>query len=443
MLKTAYRKKNSIFLSFLTLTIFLSGLQLFITVQGSPTVIASVQQPPIDSGEAHSNIDITFDSESIDYKRDTHISNLRVNPEMDLILFSAFALYTTHQDILLDFHMEFNTSFWNDNFTEFNNSGVITAYKQQYEAVKHLTPIEVTLLDVGPKQFEAGNDTRFDPDDPQQKITTFYINHQVVIREATAFIITLNEPFRFDLNRIRLGLLEDFRLEVFFDKEHRFYDEILHLSAQGSPLEENTATKGLGGVIRLGEDYGPQEIPRLNRAFGSVNQSIDMEFIFPKEQTLSAPKFGFGGFEEEGFVGDSTNVEEWFITDYETTARNSFSMHFVTEDWMPITIAISTQVPIWEQISITEYLSYAASAVFAAIAILKGLPFYLKRRGLGGLRKELYTAAANGNWTAFDEVIDGARKKQLNRKISADQLKNFLFESEMVKEQQSKLKEAE
>ncbi|MHA2298037.1 MAG: hypothetical protein ACXAEU_18825 [Candidatus Hodarchaeales archaeon] len=435
MFKTKIKPILALILFLLTFSLCSDVVLGEVDTQQRQTKTSYFQPPPQESGDAHSNINITFDEESTKYSRETHIWDVQTDPGMELLRYNAFAHFTTHEDILFDFHLEFNTTHfeWNNNFTNFNNSFIVKDYRQEYLAIRHLSPIEVDLLDVGPEQFDVGNDTRFDPENPQNKISSFFINHQVIIRETTAFILALEEPFRFDLNNIQLGQIKDFQLHVFFEKELKIYNEYLTLSAVGSPFVEVSATKGLSGIIRLGEDYNPTEVHKLFRAFGSADQTIEMQFNLPKEQLLSY-RLDYGEFEDQ---------KDLFTSSIPITTRNTISFSFETNDWMPVGIIIDTSVPIWEQFSVTDYLSYAASATIGLIALLKGLPFYFRRRGIGGLRKKLYNAASINDWVAFDNVLNEGRDRQMNRKMSSDQYRSLISESDLLREQYSKTKEIE
>ncbi|MHA1713107.1 MAG: hypothetical protein ACTSW4_03560 [Candidatus Ranarchaeia archaeon] len=244
-----------------------------------------------------------------------------------------------------------------------------------------------------------------------------------MIRETTAFILALDEPFRFDLNNIQLGQLEDFKLQVFFDKQHRVYDESLCITAVGSPFEEVTSTKGLTGTIKFSEEYQPTQILMLNRAFGSVNQSIIMRFNLPKEQTLRYT-FDFGQFEGQ---------QSFFTTEVTRPTKNSISFSFNTGNWMPIGVKIDSYPPLWEQISVSEYLSFAGSLVLVMLTIVKGTPYYLRRRRINKLRRKLYSAAADNDWTSFEAVMSDASEKHINMKITAEQFKSLYFDSNLLK----------
>ncbi|MHA1713106.1 MAG: hypothetical protein ACTSW4_03555 [Candidatus Ranarchaeia archaeon] len=125
-----------------TLTLFPPQKQTYTTMHLNQQTSYSVT--------SNSFINISFDEDSVDYSRETHIENIQTPPGFELIRFSAFAHYTTHKDILLDFHLEFNTSIWNNNFALFNNSMLVQGYREQYWAVRQLTPVAISLLDVGP-----------------------------------------------------------------------------------------------------------------------------------------------------------------------------------------------------------------------------------------------------------------------------------------------------
>ena len=420
------KSKKIILLFLLSLTVFgCSSLLSHVVASQNTGGTAVTLLQPTSSGEAQSQINITLDENSMQYERETFVTDIDTPMGFELIRYNAYAIYTTHEDILLNFHMEFNTTLWNGNFTLFNNSQVVRDYELEYIAIQHLTFVEVELLDVGPEMFIVQNGTFFDPENPTEEKEVFFIDQRVVIRETTAFLLSLDEPFRFDLNEIKLGQIQDMQLEVFFDKDHGVYDERLRLSAEGSPLDSVTSTNGLSGVIRLSEDFSFQEVPKFNRAFGSVNQTIRMQFTLPAEQTLTY-FFTYGDFAAE--IG-------LFATDVVEDSKNSMTLEFTTDDWMPVGIAVSTFIPFWEQITLTEWVSYIGSGIIALFTVIKGIPFFLRWVRLGQLRKHLYKAARSKDYGKFNDVMKYAQEVHLKRKITADQYRSLLFERTILKPQ--------
>ena len=102
---------------------------------------------------------------------------------------------------------------------------------------------------------------------------------------------------------------------------------------------------------------------------------------------------------------------------------------------MPIGVKITTEIPILERITVNEYLGFAGSVLVASVSVFKGVPYFMRRRRVGKYRDKLYDAASADNWATFNEILDEARNAQFKRKITADQYRDFLSESIILKQQ--------
>ncbi|MHA1450557.1 MAG: hypothetical protein ACTSP4_14200 [Candidatus Hodarchaeales archaeon] len=220
------------------------------------SIAAPVENNSVNQNEtiAFSNIKIKLDSSSIDYSRDTHIDRIENLPDIPIWFYRANADLTTHSDILLDISVEFKPDAdptWNNNYTAFKNSPLVRTYRSEYFALEALMFTNISLLGLKTESFSTDSHIYYDFESGSTQ-QLFCINHQIVITEATSFLLELQEPFKFDLNNIQLGRIYDFSLFMVYNTNPEGFNEInehVRIRAPGTPLEETTDGKGMKGDI--------------------------------------------------------------------------------------------------------------------------------------------------------------------------------------------------
>jgi hypothetical protein len=122
----------------------------------------------------------------------------------------------------------------------------------------------------------------------QTSFEIFGIHQVLIFRETKTFLLSLPEPFLFDLNKLELSQHSDFHFQhEFFNPEdgHPHIFEEVRIKASGSALEYVSGTKGYSGTVYLGDNlYEGNEVPDYFRYFGVIPQNIQITLELPSEQ---------------------------------------------------------------------------------------------------------------------------------------------------------------
>ena len=252
----------------------------------------------------------------------------------------------------------------------------------------------------------------------------YIISQQVILRETTAFISALSEPFKFDNNFIELGSLHDFNFKVLYQKNvvngklTENYHEDLKLVSEGSPLTYVGSSKGYQGDIYF-TDHQPEPLGNFPRQ--DVKQTIVYKFTLPSGQSIH---LGYDPTYSNSLDNSNANTA--------TISGSSFSLSFNTGDLLPNFISVSSDTPLLNQFSITDYASWALAILTGIVAILRGLPFYLQRRSTRGIRKNLRKLASQNKADAISKELVEAYNKYIGGKLSLNQYKSIKEESDAL-----------
>lgn len=410
--------------SFLLILTFFPSQQ-FLAVENakldlnSSTKISTAAQLDI----AHSSINITLTEDNFKYVRSTFIQDVTYEDDRLLNSFTVVDL-TTHGDLLIQFHMEFDASIWNNNLTEFRNSPDVNDYKTKSRALNELASLNTSLLGIISTSFETHNFTREDFVNPEDTLQIFMIDQKVVIRETIGFILSLNELFRFDLNSIQLGAMSDFHMDIFYSGEDTtaFFEERLRIQAPGSPLVSVKSTKGYSGAILFSE-FEPQRIEKFHRHGIMSDQEINFAISLPREQSVSAKTY-FG----DRMGDDLINAGQFSVKD------NEFFLFVTSEDWLPSRIAFTSEIPFLEQFSLTDYGSMAVALFTGGFALLRGLPFILRQRNYNSFKKNVFSSIQSSDPSSIIKQQEFVKKKLVKRKISAKQYEDIVHELKVYEE---------
>ena len=366
-------------------------------------------------GYAYSTINVTLTDTSMSYLRGT-VLNQPAGWEESISLFTFSASLTTHGDIFVDIYVEYPQNTF-PNLQVFQNS--TKDYDTNYYFLGKIVKVPISLLDVSSNAFLAQNQTIYNPATGNRD-SKWVISQQFIIRETTAFIYALNEPFKFDSNFIELGALQDLNFKVIYQhlSTNQFYREDLKIISLGSPLEYIGSTKGYEGNIYF-TDHQPQPLDVYPRQ--TVNQTIVYKFELPENQEI-----GLTTDYDYNSIEGSTFSEKSSIT------GSSFSLAFNTGDLMPYFVTVTSFTPLLKQFSLTDYASWALGILTGLFAVLRGLPFYLRRRSTAGYRKHLKSLAQEKNFDSLSKELDSAYQKFINEKMSLQQYKDISSEYEIL-----------
>lgn len=427
------------------LLFFLLILSLFLTNVPTNNIQADIMninqfEEPENQNFAETHLEIDLTGVGTTYKRET---NARVSgtylPEDQFRVYRIFADLTTHNELYLQFTIEWNADSppWNNNFNIFRNSDLVRDYNQSYEALRQLVQNEevVQVLKISSRSFRLHNftDQIFDEltkTDINQ--TIFLIEEKIVIKETTAFVLDLFEPFKFDLNDVQLSSLSNFKFESEFraeDESTANIHESLQLSASGSLLTANSTTKGYNGELRFDYDIFPERLEFFQRAFANLPQDVNWKITIPSDQLIDSINY------DDEFKQRKDNVDE--IGGINPTQENILEFNFKTGDLVPASVTFSTKPPvveIWQQISLSDYLSFAGSIFIGLVTVVKVIPYYFSRRNTGGYKKKLHRSVLKNNWVEFDQLKQDALDRYLRGKISLSQIQSILNEIKIIKD---------
>lgn len=391
----------------------------FSLIKASPNKISSsIQQEELEEGVAWTTVNITLSGSETTYQRSTDVDNAG-DISTGINWYSAIAKLTTHGDTYFEINVEFSTddtTNWGTNYTQFLNSPEV-AHFRDFDALQDIVPVEISLLENITSSFSTWNES----DHPEFGLV-FGIHQRVVLRQTTAFLLALPEPFQFDLNRLELSQLSDFHFQSIYhyDKENdfRFIHEEVRIKAPGSVLEYVPSVKGYSGTIYLtgrGE-MEPESVPRFQRQFVDVSQDITFTIKLPAQQDVD---FSFDPMYKEN---PST-----------TKSGNIALFEFPSDGKLPNYIKISSQIPFLEQFSLTDYVGMAFGALAALVTFVKGIPYFLNRRSFNKYIKGLRSAVDKGNMSEFKSLQEKAVNNYIGGKFTTNQFEEVRKEIQMLK----------
>ncbi|MHA1228406.1 MAG: hypothetical protein ACTSPV_16880 [Candidatus Hodarchaeales archaeon] len=158
------------------------------------TASANLSQGDFEDNIAGTNVNVTLSDSTTLYERSTYLPN----PETEVLMqrFFVLAKLTTHGDLLVQFDVEFLSDVnpdWNGNLTLFKNSSDAD-YFRNYHALRDIVNVNISLLEISSSSIEIFQDNRTDPQEGVDKVF-FIIEQRVVIKQTTAFLLVLPEPF--------------------------------------------------------------------------------------------------------------------------------------------------------------------------------------------------------------------------------------------------------
>lgn len=407
-------------------------------IQADIANLNQIEQPE-NQNFAETQLEIDLSAESTTYKRETIATVSGIYLPGDLFrTYRIIADLTTHNELYLQFTIEWNADspLWNNNFNFFRSSPIVNDYNNSYEALKQLVQNEeiVEVLKISSRSFRLHSSTIPEFDTITKSVSNqsiFVIEEKIIVKETTAFVLNLFEPFKFDLNDVQLGSLSNFKFESEFninDGTNAFIHESLQLSASGSLLKRNTTTKGYNGELRF--DYDTRNLESYRRAFTELPYDVNWKITIPSDQQIKSIEF------DTEFLGQAdNNVDE--IGGINPDQKNLLEFNFKTDDLVPASVIFSTNPPvveIWAQISLSDYLSFAGSVFIGLIAVVKVIPFYFSRRSTGGYKKKLHKTVLKNNWKEFEQIKQDSLDRYLKGKISLGQIESILNEVKIIKE---------
>ncbi|MFX1283572.1 MAG: hypothetical protein ACFFB5_07950 [Promethearchaeota archaeon] len=373
-----------------------------------------VQQEPEET-VAGTTVNVTLSGTETIYHRDTGVDNVE-DIGIGIQRYSAIAKLTTHGDIYFEIIVEFstdNTTDWQRNYTQFKNSPEIKHFKD-FNALQDIVPVNISLLEITSSSFSTWEET----DHPEFGYL-FGIEQRVVLRQTTVFLLTLPEPFQFDLNKLELSQLSDFHFqsEYHYDKENDqyFIFESVRIKAPGSVLEYIPAVKGYSGIIYL-TGWESENVPRFQRQFADVAQHITLQIKLPVQQDID-------------FSFDSKYTENPHITKSGNIAR----FEFPPDGKIPYYIKINSQIPFLEQFGLTDYVGMVFGGLAALATILKGIPYFWNRRSFNKYKKRLHGAVEEEDMAEFKMLQEKAVNGYIRGKLSTNQFEEIRKEIQMLK----------
>jgi hypothetical protein len=149
------------------------------------------------------------------------------------------------------------------------------------------------------------------------------------------------------------------------------------------------------------------------------------------------------GQNEVSYKFDINYTQEVSTSEFDiVNSKNSISIMFPSDSYLPYYIDLDSSTPLLEQFSLSDYFSMAIGAFAGLFTLLKGLPYYLNRRSFNKYKKALHLASEKGTTTDFENIQAEIKDKFLQRKLSASQLEDikkeiqYLRKSEGIKKLQ-------
>jgi hypothetical protein len=379
------------------------------------------QDPP----EANTMVNVTFKDSDTIYQRSTDLPSPELSGiAQEIRRYFAIAKLTTHAVIMFEFDIEFDSQYpeWNESYSMFQNSSIVDDYKEKYRALEELVPVNSTLLKTTSSSFETFN---FNLSFEQTSFEIFGIHQVLIFRETTAFLLSLPEPFLFDLNKLELSQLSDFHFQhEFFNPEdgQPHISEEVRIKAPGSALEYVSSTKGYSGSVYLGDNpWEINDVPKYARYFGIIPQNIQITLELPSSQDLS-------------FDYDSTYKNEVSTEEQASTKKgNKVTFFFSSESYLPYYVKISSITPIWAQFTLAELASMASGVLMGLVTLLKGLPYLWGRRSYGKFVRSFHNAVEKGDISSFETLQEKAWNDFIRGKLSSGKFEDVQTEINLLK----------
>jgi len=378
--------------------------------------------PTRPTGWADNAIEVSLSGSGITYERQTFVE-VASPTDPTIFLWSAVVELTTHSDLLVQIRLHFDPDEWNNNFQTFLNSPRIqNDYFNNSKAFNDLlrVPIDDSFFGISSRSFRTINDVFFNQEENKPE-STFVIEERIVLRETSAFILALNEPFPFDLNNIQLGTLTNFRYEILFETQGTtsVTRESVKLSSAGGPLELNSKTSGYSGTIAFSQ-FDTQELGNYSSPNVEGGQILAYTIELPSGQEIDSASTSF----DTEFTTRLANQDEGFEELDMESQSNFMWFWFETGDLVPQSVSFQTAppvIPIFEQFSTTDYLSFGASGLIGLLTVFKGLPAYLHYRSSGKFRSKLARTMRDGKHQEFQAIQDDVFNKFSSGKLSLRQ----------------------
>jgi hypothetical protein len=410
---------NIILLFIITLLLFFpSGL-----VEGSTCINSNISQDD-NLGFADTRVNVTLSETYTTYVRETNAINPQIS-DIPIHRFFAIAKLTTHADILIEFHIEFLASDpeWNGNFTLFQNSLIVKEYRD-FQALKELVPINTSVLEIESSSFEVHEESI------SESLRIFAVPQFIILRQTTVFLLSLPEPFLFDLNELELSQLSDFHYQHEFfrpenENEKPFLFELVRIKAPGSVMDYIPSAKGYTGSLYLAPDpWNANRVPRYHRHITNLPQTIQVNIELPKTQTINSVEF------DTEFRNTADSEEQSYMI-----SKNIISFTF--SDYFPHYIKLASFIPLLEQFTITEYASVAVAGLAGLVTFLKGIPYFWNRRSFNKFKNSLHKAVENPS--QFESLQQKARSQFIAGKISAKELEEIRNEVDLLTKYQERV----
>ncbi len=367
---------------------------------------------------AHTTVNITLTDTTTTYKRITDFPNPEEEP--GIRRYFAIAKLTTHSDIFLRFNVEFSTTDWNGNFDLFKNSSLVDDFKN-YQALKQLIPFNISTLDIEVSSLELHHENFSETEE------FFVIEQMMVLRQTTTFLIALPEPFMFDLNRLELGQLSDFHYESEYVNDEESSDRHVHeevrIKAPGTALDYIPSTQGYSGFVYLTPSQfdTPEPVPRYQRYFTDSSQDITLSIKLPVRQTIS---FDFDSvYKTKVSDGERDNSKE----------GNIATFMFASDSYLPHYIKLSSYTEFLAQFSLSDYFSIGLSGLIGLITVVKGIPYFFRRRSFNNFKKSLHGAVEEKDTTKFESLQEKALNDFMRGKLSASQVEEVRSVVQLLK----------
>jgi hypothetical protein len=373
-------------------------------------------------GWAFNSINVSFTDSRVQYVRNTHVIGA-VPTEPSILFYHVVAELTTHADLFLQINIQFkpNTFMW-QNYTEFINSGLIDDYNRTVRALLDLTNhrVRTSFFDISAREFTTDffDFPEYNPENDSFTIEKRYqISDLMILRETSAFILTLDEPFPFDINNIQLGDLSDFRYEVNFVNEGEipFLEEKIRLTTTGGPLSYVLKTNGYTGTVYFNQ-FHPETLSNYTKHPLDVKQQMFYAIKMPSGQELS---YSFDSEYQSRVEKQEMNVE---------SKGNTIWLFFESGDVVPQYVKLDSktpEIPLLQQFSVQNYASFALSGLIGLVTILKGLPMLLNRRSTGKIKSVMRKSMKANDYKGIQSSLNQAFEKFSAGELSLNQYKEI------------------
>lgn len=397
---------------------FFIGIFLISTILSVPSTGRVIQdnqnpQPPNqEQGEVFNEIKIVFKESSLKYTRKTNVRGARaINQNMQH--YQTVIELTTHSELLVSFFIQFSADQNWKSINDFNSSAIVKDYRENSKALLDLIQNRYSLdfFQVQSRSFVTNSFNEFGA----KNNTIYEIEEKLILREATAFILALEEPFKFELNKVQLGNVQQFRYEVIFDSNSNEYYEKMQLDANGGPLELNTTTDGYNGKLFL--SFFTHELENYTSPIIQASQVLVYTFELPPNQVV---EYSFDQVFEEQKTGLKLQQE----------GDNGLTFFFQTGDIIPNFMRIDSTpevIQFWDQLSASDYLSFSASVFIGFFTLLRLTPALVTRRAVGKYKSNFRKAILNNDMltfkTTYGRVTEQFKTGKLNLKQFEDLIK--------------------